>query len=161
MFCDGAKGSAAAVRPPVEGMVKFIDDHCGVLGVEPICVDKPMPGPSAIPRRVRPLVSASRTAARRNSGVGPLPLPMEHLLVPQLALRTFRASPAGQRDAARSAPRNQSLIGQSNQLVFWGIRPFGREGDRSSARPIQRDSCRPRLRSHHRLAGFWSSTTAA
>ena len=40
-------------------------------------------------RRVRPLVSASRTASRRNSGVGLFPFPIEHLLVPQLVLSTF------------------------------------------------------------------------
>ncbi|WP_237685101.1 hypothetical protein, partial [Szabonella alba] len=38
---------------------------------------------------VRPLVSASRTASRRNSGVGLFPFPIEHLLVPQLVLSTF------------------------------------------------------------------------
>ena len=39
-------------------------------------------------RRVRPLVSESRTASRRNSGVGLFPRPIEHLLVPQLVLST-------------------------------------------------------------------------
>jgi hypothetical protein len=48
-----------------------------------------MPRSSAISRRVRPLVSASRTASRRNSGVGLFPFPIEHLLVPQLVLSTF------------------------------------------------------------------------
>ncbi|MCV2866899.1 HNH endonuclease family protein, partial [Defluviimonas sp. WL0075] len=37
----------------------------------------------------RPLVSANRTASRRNSGVGLFPFPIEHLLVPQLVLSTF------------------------------------------------------------------------
>ena len=54
-----------------------------------VSVDKPMPRSSAISRRVRPLVSASRTASRRNSGVGLFPFPIEHLLVPQLVLSTF------------------------------------------------------------------------
>ena len=40
-------------------------------------------------RLVRPLVSARRTASRRNSGVGLFPFPIEHLLVPQLVLSTF------------------------------------------------------------------------
>lgn len=44
---------------------------------------------SAISRRVPPLVSASRTASRRNSGVGRFPCDIEHLLVPQLVLSTF------------------------------------------------------------------------
>jgi len=47
-------------------------------------VDKPIPRSSAIYRRVRPLVNASRTALRRTSGVGPLPFPMEHLLVARM-----------------------------------------------------------------------------
>ena len=54
-----------------------------------VSVDRPMPRSSAISRRVRPLVSASRTASRRNSGVGLFPFPIEHLLVPQLVLSTF------------------------------------------------------------------------
>jgi len=39
--------------------------------------------------RVRPLVSAGRTASRRNSGVGLFPFSIEHLLVPRLVLSTF------------------------------------------------------------------------
>ncbi len=48
-----------------------------------------IPRSSAIPRRVLTLVSASRTASRRNSGVGLFPFPIEHLLLPQLVLSTF------------------------------------------------------------------------
>ena len=47
-----------------------------------------MPRSFAISRRVRPLVSASRTASRRNSSVGLFPFPIEHRLVPQLLLST-------------------------------------------------------------------------
>lgn len=54
-----------------------------------VSVERPMPRSTAISRRVRPLVSASRTASRRNSGVGLFPFPIEHLLVPQLVLSTF------------------------------------------------------------------------
>ena len=52
-------------------------------------VERPTPRSSAISRRVRPLVSASRTASRRNSGVGLFPFPIEHLLVPQSVLSAF------------------------------------------------------------------------
>lgn len=40
----------------------------------------------AISRRVRPRVSANRTASRRNSCVGVFPFPIEQLLVPQLVV---------------------------------------------------------------------------
>ncbi|MCB2117150.1 MAG: hypothetical protein KDE00_12845 [Rhodobacteraceae bacterium] len=46
--------------------------------------------PAGDGRRVLPLVGASRTASRRNSGVGLFPFPIEHLLVPQLVLSTFQ-----------------------------------------------------------------------
>lgn len=52
-------------------------------------VDSPIPRSSAISRRVRPLVSASRAASCRNSGVGLVPFPIEDFLVPQLVLSTF------------------------------------------------------------------------
>ena len=50
-----------------------------------------MPGSSAISRRVRPPVSASRNASRRNFGVGLFRFPIEHRLVPQLLLSTCSA----------------------------------------------------------------------
>lgn len=49
-------------------------------------------------RRVRPLVSASRTASRRNSGVGLFLFPIEHALVPDLVLSIFPES-SGSRSA--------------------------------------------------------------
>jgi len=54
----------------------------------PPCVDKSMPRSPAISRRVLPLVSASRTASRRNSGVGLFPFLIEHRPVLKLVLST-------------------------------------------------------------------------
>lgn len=45
--------------------------------------------PVALTRRVRPVISASRAASRRNPGVCLFPFPIEHLLLPQLVLSTF------------------------------------------------------------------------
>ena len=54
-----------------------------------VSVVKHMPRSPAISRRVRPLASASRTALRRNSGVGLFPFLIEHFLASQLVLCTF------------------------------------------------------------------------
>jgi hypothetical protein len=54
-----------------------------------VSVDKPSPRSSAIFRRVRSLVCASRTYSRRNSGVGLFPFPTEYLLGPQQVIPTL------------------------------------------------------------------------
>lgn len=71
-----------------------------------VSVESPMPRSSAISRRVRPLVSASRIASRRNSGVGLFPFPIEHLLVPQLVLSTLSGQARFSRIRSRIAAKS-------------------------------------------------------
>jgi hypothetical protein len=54
-----------------------------------VSIDNLIPKFSAISRRVRPLANFSHTASRRNSGVGLVPLRIEHLPVPQLVCSTL------------------------------------------------------------------------
>ena len=65
-------------------------------------------------RRVRPIVSASRTASRRNSGVGRFPFPIEHLLVPQLLLSTF----SGQVQSGAAFLQPDTRVGWANRDSF-------------------------------------------
>ena len=67
LFCD------SGVRPPVQAMIAFIDDHRGAHGVEPICKVLPI-APSTyhahVAKRRDPAKRSARRAGCRSEGRG-------------------------------------------------------------------------------------------